>query len=122
MLAELAYLVPIASLILTLMLAIGGVFAFRGAINRSASEIQKNTIEALLVQNAAQERQIVTLEKKVQRLENVLYTLQTTLKKRRGLLIEINDDLITLVDQTGAEHTVQIHTTGQLEKVNKEDS
>lgn len=121
MLNEIGPLIGVFSLILTIIVAIAGSFAFRGLANRSHSDIQKDTIEALQAQNAAQEKQIQALERKIARLEGILSTLQTTLKKRRGLLIEINDDVITLVDQrTGAEHTVQIHTTGQLEQIDKE--
>ena len=123
MLNEIGPLIGIFSIILTIVLAIAGSFAFRGLANRSHSDIQKDTIEALIAQNDAQEKQIKTLEKKLVRVEGILSTLQITLKKRRGLLIEINDDVITLVDQrTGAEHTVQIHTTGQLEKIDKEEA
>ncbi len=113
---------PLLSIAIALSAAIGVVIAFVGNKNRGMSEVQTNTITALQAQNTAQEKQIQVLEKKITRLEGVFFTLQVTLKKRRGLLIEVNDDVITLIDQrTGVEHVVQIHTTGQLEKIAQQE-
>ena len=104
-------LLPVLSIALTLVVAVGGVFAFRGNAHKSALDAQKSTIESLMAQNQAQEKQIQALERKIERLEATFTTVQYTLKKRRGLLVEINDDVVTLIDQrTGQEHTVKIHT------------
>jgi TolA-binding protein len=110
---------PMLSLIIALMAAVGVVIAFLGNRNRGLSEVQNSTITALQAQNKAQENQIRALEKQIDRLEGVFSTLQVTLKKRRGLLIEVNDDLITIVDQrTGAEQTVKIKIdNGKLEAI-----
>jgi hypothetical protein len=106
MLTNLNTFVPFASLLLTVVLAVGGVFAFRGAINRSASEIQKNSIEALQAQNEAQEVQIKTLEKEMVRLKKQFETVQIALK-HRGLSIEMEGDSIILIDnQTRQTRTV----------------
>ena len=113
-------LLPVLSIILTVAVAVGAVFAFRGNAHKSANEIQKSTIDALTAQNEAQEKQIKALERKIERLEMTLATLQYTLQKRRGIVVEINDDMVTLVDQrTGQEHTVKIHTPDQ-EKTEQE--
>jgi TolA-binding protein len=110
---------PLLSLIIALMAGVGVVIAFLGNRNRGLSEVQGSTITALQAQNQAQGNQIRALEKQIDRLEGVFSTLQVTLKKRRGLLIEVNDDLITIVDQrTGAEQTVKIKIdNGKLEAI-----
>ena len=95
--------------------------AYRRMNTKQLGEIQERVIATYKAQDDAQQKQIERLEKKIVHLERILATLQTTLKKRRGLLIEIQDEVITLVDQrTGAEHTVQIHASGPLEDKDKE--
>ncbi len=100
-----------------------GVIAYRRFNTKQLGEIQEKVIDAYKSQSEAQDRQIKMLKEKVQRLESIFSTLQITLKKRRGLLIEINDDLITLVDQrTGTEQTVQIHIdNGELPTIEKKE-
>lgn len=117
-----ALLPSLPSMAILIAITLGSLFVFRRTYVKQLGEMQEKVITAYKSENEAQELQIKTLEKKVQRLEGVLSTLQITLKKRRGLLIEINDDVITLVDKTtGAEHTVQIHVTDQHEAIKKED-
>lgn len=100
---------PVLSIAIALMAAIGVVIAFIGNKNRGLTLVQESTITALQAQNEAQENQIRILEKKIALLENTFATLQVTLKKRRGLLLEVNDDLITIIDQrTGVEQTMKI--------------
>ncbi len=108
--------------VIALIGLLSGVIAYRRFNTKQLGEIQEKVIDAYKSQSEAQDKQIKMLKEKVQRLEAIFSTLQITLKKRRGLLIEINDDLITLVDQrTGAEHAVQIHVTDQHAVIPKED-
>ncbi len=108
--------------VIALIGLLSGVIAYRRFNTKQLGEIQEKVIDAYKSQSEAQDKQIKMLKEKVQRLEAIFSTLQITLKKRRGLLIEINDDLITLVDQrTGAEHAVQIHVTDQHAAILKED-
>ncbi len=98
---------------------VGGLWIFKRSYVKQLGELQDSVIATYKSQNEAQELQIKTLEKKVARLEGVISTLQITFKKRRGLLIEIDEDVITLVDQrTGAEHTVKINVSDQHEAIN----
>ena len=100
---------PFLSMALALAAAIGVALVFVGTKNRGLSEVQADTITALQAQNQAQAQQMKILEKKIARLESTFSTLQVTLKKRQGLLIEVNDELITIINQrTGAEQTVKI--------------
>ena len=100
-----------------LIASLVGAIAYRRNNTKQLRDIQDKVIETYKTQNELQEKQIKLLEKKITHLENVLNTLGQTLKHRRGLLIEIHDEVITLIDQrTGTEHTVQVRTTGQPEK------
>ena len=116
---EFSSLLPLMSIFITICAVIGGAIAFGGNRGKGASEIQQSTIMAQQAQLDTQDKQIKALKEKVQRLEAIFSTLQVTLKKRRGLLIEINDDLITLVDQrTGTEQSVKIHIdSGELDVI-----
>jgi hypothetical protein len=106
------------TLVITIAVLFGGLWVFKRSYVKQLGELQESVIATYKAQNEAQAKQIASLEKKLARMETVLSTLQITLKRRRGLLIEINDDLITLVDQrTGAEHAVQIHVSDQHEAV-----
>lgn len=118
-----ALLPSLPGIALTIAILLGGLWAFRRSSVKQLGELQESVIATYKSQNEAQAIQIKALEKKVAKLEGTLSTLQITLKKRRGLLIEINDDLITLVDQrTGAEHAVQIRLdSGELEAVDQKD-
>ncbi len=118
---------PFLSMALALAAAIGVALVFVGTKNRGLSEVQADTITALQAQNQAQAQQMKILERKIARLESTFSTLQVTLKKRQGLLIEVNDELITIINQrTGAEQTVKIKIdSGELlaldEKKEKEN-
>ncbi len=120
--------VPMFSLVIALLAAVGVVVAFLGNRNKGLSEVQTSTITSLQAtigslqaQNEAQEKQMQTLEKKVARCEGVISTIRYTLKDRRRLRLEVKDDFVTLVDErTGAEITVPIHN-GPLSKEEKED-
>ncbi len=111
---------PLLSMALALAAAIGVALVFVGTKNRGLSEVQADTITALQAQNQAQAQQMKILEKKIARLESTFSTLQVTLKKRQGLLIEVNDELITIINQrTGAEQTVKIKIdSGELLALN----
>ncbi len=112
---------PFLSMALALAAAIGVALVFVGTKNRGLSEVQADTITALQAQNQAQAQQMKILEKKIARLESTFSTLQVTLKKRQGLLIEVNDELITIINQrTGAEQTVKIKIdSGELLALNE---
>jgi len=100
---------PFLSMALALAAAIGVALVFVGTKNRGLSEVQADTITALKATTPAQAQKMKILEKTIARLESTFSTLQVTLKKRQGLLIEVNDELITIINQrTGAEQTVKI--------------
>lgn len=117
-----AFLPSLPMLIITVCTLVGGLWVFRKSYTKQLGELQKSVNDTYKSLSEVQDKQIKMLKEKVTKLEATLSTLQITLKKRRGLLIEINEDLITLIDQrTGAEHAVQIHVTDQHEAILKED-
>lgn len=117
-----AFLPSVPMLIITVAVLVGGLWIFKRSSVKQLGELQQSVINTYKAQNEAQELQIKALATKVKRLEDTLATLKITLKKRRGLLIEVNDDVITLVDQrTGAEHTVQINISDQHDAIKLED-
>lgn len=116
------FLPNLPTLAIMLAITLGGLWVFKRTNVKQIGEMQEKVIATYKSENEVQELKIKSLERKVKQLEAVLATLQVTLKKRRGLLIEISDDLITLVDQrTGAEHAVQIHVTDQHEAILKDE-
>ncbi len=117
---DFAPFLPIVSIVIALMAAAFVVISFIGNKNKGLSEVQNSTITALEAQVRAQDAQIKAFETKLNRFERVLRTVQDTLRKRRRLRLEINDEYVTLIDErTSAEITVPIHT-GPLENREKE--
>lgn len=112
------------SIVIALIAAFGTVafvIAFVGNKNRGLSEVQNSTITALQVQNEMQEKQIKALEKKVTYFTNVLLTVEYALK-RRGLRIERDEDVITLIDERSrASQTVQIRMMDALHNTEESD-
>src|SRR5260221_10352051 len=121
-------LLSVAGVLFGIIGTVGFVLAFIGKRNEGLSTVQASTIQSLQAtiqslqaQNEAQDKQMQTLEKKMARCEGVISTIRYTLKDRRRLRLEVKDDFVTLTDErTGAEITVPIHTSGQLEKEDKE--
>lgn len=106
------------TMVIMIAITFGGLWIFKRTNVKQLGEMQEKVIATYKSQNDAQELQIKALEKKVARLEGALSTIQITLKKRRGLLIEVDDDTITLIDQrTGAEHSVKINLSDQHEAI-----
>ena len=118
-----AILPSLPTMVIMIAITLGGLWIFKRTNVKQLGEMQEKVIATYKSENEVQAKQISTLEKKVQRLEGVLSTLQITLKKRRGLLIEISDDLITLIDQrTGTEQSVKIHIdSGELDAIDMKD-
>jgi len=111
---------------------LGGYFVVRSSMAKGAAELQDRVRQTLLDENQVLQDRLKrveeicksdreALEKKLARVEGVLATLKYTLKDRRKLRLEVKDDFVTLTDErTGAEITVPIRPSGQLEKEEKE--
>lgn len=86
-------------------LALAGAYAFKRQYAQSVMQIHEKIINALREQNDAQSKQMTSLQEKVNWLEDTLATIRIALK-RRGLVIRINGDYVTLVDAGMPKETV----------------
>src|SRR2546429_5752584 len=93
---------PILSITIALLAAIGVVIAFLGNKNRSLSEVQASTITALQAQNDAQEQQITMLEKEIARCKRDGVAMRAGFKQVGIEISEINEREIILIQTAGA--------------------
>lgn len=87
----------ILNIILTFAGIIGGYWAFKNGIHRTASEVQEHVINAMEQEIAVLRDRLEDLEMENKRLEQVLYTLCEALKKR-GLVVTIEGSMVTVSD------------------------
>jgi hypothetical protein len=82
---------------LTITGIIGGYWAFRSGLSRTAGEVQEHVINAMEQEIAVLRGRLEDLETENKRLEQVLYTLCEALKKR-GLIVTIEGSMVTVSD------------------------
>jgi 2,4-dienoyl-CoA reductase-like NADH-dependent reductase (Old Yellow Enzyme family) len=82
---------------LTIAGIIGGYWAFKTGMNRTASEIQEHVINAMEQEITVLRARLEDLETENKRLDQVLYTLCEALKKR-GLVVTIEGSMVTVSD------------------------
>lgn len=82
---------------LTIASIIGGYWAFKTGLNRTASEVQEHVINAMEQEITVLRSRLEDLETENKRLEQVLYTLCEALKKR-GLIVTIEGGIVTVSD------------------------
>src|SRR5690242_21081685 len=87
----------IINAILTIAGLVGGYWAFKAGINRSASEIQEHVINAMEQEISVLRDRLEDLATENKRLEQVIYTLCEALKKR-GLVVIIEGSMVTVSD------------------------
>jgi hypothetical protein len=87
----------ILNTVLTIAGILGGYWAFRNGIHRSASEIQEHVINAMEQEISVLRDRLEDLEIENKRLEQVIYTLCEALKKR-GLIVTIEGSMVTVSD------------------------
>lgn len=97
---------PIVSLVIALLAAIGGWSAFRMNRGQQFSTIQAQTIDALNVRVNTLEGQAESDAKEIARLRQLISTIRHALK-RRGLHIEIEGEYVTLIDAEGQRTSTQ---------------
>lgn len=85
---------------LSLAIVVGGIFAFRYGRTRMVEEVQERVISALKTRVETLESQVESDAKELLRLRQVINTVRHALK-RRGLLIEIEGEFVTLTDIAG---------------------
>jgi hypothetical protein len=109
---------PYLSIVVALVVTIGGIFAFRQGYSRMAITVREDVISALNSQIDTLKDQVVALEKEIERQKVIVSTIRYALKQR-GLYIRVNGDIITMVDR-GKPSTTQM-TMGQKTRDEEEN-
>jgi hypothetical protein len=109
---------PYLSIVVALVVTIGGIFAFRQGYSRMAITVREDVISALNSQIDTLKDQVVALEKEIERQKVIVSTIRYALKQR-GLYIRVNGDVITMVDR-GRPDTTQVRI-GQTASENGDD-
>lgn len=93
-------LLAIGEFVVLICTIVGGWFAIRSAVTKSALDVSVRVREDLAAENRLLQDKIERLEKDNKRLQQIVYTIRHALK-RRGLHIEIEGEYITVVDANG---------------------
>lgn len=99
-------LLPLAGFVLTILAILGGVAAFRSKFGEQSSTILTQTITALQVRVETLEGQAKDDAKEIARLRQLINTMRHALK-RRGLHIEIEGEMVTIIDVDGQRTSTQ---------------
>ncbi|MBE3560104.1 MAG: hypothetical protein IMW89_12890 [Ktedonobacteraceae bacterium] len=94
---DLANLLGIVSLILTLSGLLGGFWAFKQSVARTANEVQERVINAMEHEIDVLHQRITDLENENRRLDQIICTLCEALK-RRGIIVTIEGNIVTVSD------------------------
>lgn len=103
---SLSTFLPVLSIAISVMVVLGGYYAFRQGFFKQSSEIQEQTINALNTRLNTLEKQAESDAKEIARLRQLINTIRHALK-RRGLHIEIEGDYVTLIDAEGQRMSTQ---------------
>jgi 3-dehydroquinate dehydratase len=90
-------ILSIFSVTLTIASIIGGFYAFKTSLSRTANEVQEHVINALNQEISVLRGRLDDLEKENKKLNQVIVTICEALK-RRGLIVTIEGNLVTLTD------------------------
>lgn len=107
---------PIFSIIISIFVVVGGWIAFRQGFFKQSSEIQGQTIDALKVRVETLESQAESDAKEIKRLRQIINTVRYALK-RKGMLIEIDGDYVTLVESDGQSKSTRMQDDDTPPKV-----
>ncbi len=102
----------IANFVFLLLTVIGGYMVIRTTVAKSEGVIQQRVREALTAENDLLQSRVKRLETENKRLNNLTLLIITSLKKMRGINLEINEDIITFRDAAGT-HIIGLHTTDE---------
>lgn len=100
-----AEFMPWLSIMLTLVIATGSVFYFRGSLSKTAGEVQERVINALNSEISALNTRIDTLDRENKYFHDVQELIVESLKKR-GLIITIERNSVTIEDVASRTQTM----------------
>lgn len=104
-------LLPYLNLSMVVLIALGGVMAFRYSIARTSSEIQERVIHALQSEIQSLQDRIAAIEKENVRLQQIVGIIKAALKKR-GVTVTIDGDLVSIHDEKSGDTTQASRITG----------
>ncbi len=90
----------ILNLLLLAIAVIGGFIAYRTGHSKATLAMEARAMTAMQAELDAVRLRVERIEKENSRLQQIITTIQTALKKR-GLIITIDGDLISIQDQGG---------------------
>ncbi len=90
-------LASIGNILVGPLVLVGGYIALRSGKTRTSGQLQSQAIEALQAEVTSLNRRMQDLEKENTHLQHLLSLIKTALGKR-GLLISIDGDLLTISD------------------------
>jgi hypothetical protein len=102
---------PYINASLIVLIALGGVMAFRYSIAKTSSEIQERVIHALQSEIKTLQDRIVAVEKENVRLLQIVGIIKSALKKR-GLVVTIDGDMVSIHDEKSGDTTQTTRITG----------
>jgi len=110
-------MLPVISIVISLGVLVGGYMALRTGYSQQAGEIQDRVIAALKSENEGLERRLETVSEEIAALKRAMVSVRYALR-RRGLILEIDADYITLVDeQSKRTYTLPISEIQEKEDV-----
>lgn len=95
----------VINLVILISVTIGGYLAFRTGFTRTSQEVQERVIGAQKEENEVLQRRLSRLEAEHNRLNSLMLLVVVTFKKR-GIIIEFDNDMVTIRDT--ATNTIQV--------------
>lgn len=94
---------------------VGAFFVVKAGGFQSANTAQSSAIGALQAEMGVKDKEIARLNRTVERLEQTIVTICVALKKRLGLIITVDDDMVSIEDRKGAS------TTARIRRISEDD-
>lgn len=91
---------------------VGGYMAIRSGKHRASGEIQAQAIDALKAELDVLQRRLEQLEKENTRLNQIMSLIKSAMSKR-GLVVTIDGDLVTIQDGHGGSQVGRIQEAGK---------
>lgn len=119
-----AEVLAIINVVMLIGMPIGAFIAIKSSKAQTGQAIQERTLNALDMENKLLQAQKRRLEEEVARKNRIIETVKAlTPLKRRGLHIEISDEMVILVDErTGNSFEVQVMQEDAHEEKKSEEA
>lgn len=103
-------ILSVISMLLTVCGILGGFWAFRNGMTKTANEVQERVIHALETEMQSMRQRLDDMKDENTRLRLIIETICAALKSY-GMLITIDGDMVSIRDiSSGGTTTARIHT------------